>query len=156
MDSVGPAFCAFPGLNSSGSQELDGCSLPECSEPYPLHGPSLSLHAPVGCKWLVSVLRSWILAVTLQPQPSRWMSTIQNLRKSLVRDWRPVCSLVGGAVSGAEFAPFPSPLPSDSSGDGPVHSRLALLWNCSVPLFCKWPAVCSGRLIFSLSCYPTV
>ena len=37
------------------------------------------------------------------------MLTIQNLRKSLVRNWRPVCSLVGGAVSGAEFAPFPSP-----------------------------------------------
>ena len=24
-------------------------------------------------------------------------------------------------------------------------------WTCSVPLFCEWPAVCSGRLIFSLS-----
>ena len=49
-------------------------------------------------------------------QPSQWMSTIQNLRKSLVRNWKPVCSLVGGAVSGAEFAPFPSPLPHASSG----------------------------------------
>ena len=29
--------------------------------------------------------------------------------------------------------------------------RLALLWNSSVPLFCEWPAVCSSRLIFSLS-----
>ena len=36
-------------------------------------------------------------------------------------------------------------------GDGPVRRRLALLWNCSVPLFCEWPAVYSGRLIFSLS-----
>ena len=27
-DSVGPAFCAFPGRSSSGSQELDGCTLP--------------------------------------------------------------------------------------------------------------------------------
>ena len=44
------------------------------------------------------------------------MSAIQNLRKSLVRDWKPVCSLVGGAVSGAEFAPFPSPLPPASGG----------------------------------------
>ena len=42
------------------------------------------------------------------------MSTIQNLRKSLVRNWRPVCSVVGDAISGAEFAPFPSPLPPAS------------------------------------------
>ena len=28
---------------------------------------------------------------------------------------------------------------------------MALLWNCSVPLFCEWLAVCSGWLIFSLS-----
>ena len=27
-DSVGPAFCAFPGRSSSGSQELDGRTLP--------------------------------------------------------------------------------------------------------------------------------
>ena len=44
----------------------------------------------------------------------------------------------GGAISGAEFAPFPSPLPPASGGgwavplgDGPFR-RLALLWNCSV------------------------
>ena len=48
--------------------------------------------------------------------PSQQMSTIQNIRKSLVRDWKPVCSLVGDAVSGVEFAPFPSPLPPASSG----------------------------------------
>ena len=60
-----------------------------------------------------------------------------------------------GAVSGAEFAPFASPLPPASGGDGPVRSRLALLWNCSTPLFCERPAVCLvssyHRLIFSLS-----
>ena len=48
-----------------------------------------------------------------------------------------------GGFSGAEFAPFPSPLPPISSGDGPD-----LLWSFSVPLFCERPAVCSGRLIF--------
>ena len=32
-----------------------------------------------------------------------------------------------------------------------VHSRLAFLWTCSDPLFCEQPAVCSSRLIFSLS-----
>ena len=43
------------------------------------------------------------------------------------------------------------PLPSASGGAGPVRSLRALLWTCSVPLFCERPAVCSGRLIFSLS-----
>ena len=59
--------------------------------------------------------------------------------------------MVGDAVFGAEFAPFPCPLPPASGGAGLVHSRLALLWSCSDPLFCERPAVCSGRLIFSLS-----
>ena len=61
----------------------------------------------------------------------------------------PVCRVGGGGFSGAEFGPFPSPLPPTSSGDGP-----ALLWSFSVPLFCEPPAVCSGRLIFP--CSPTV
>ena len=79
------------------------------------------------------------------------MSNIQNLRESLDRNWRPVCSVGGGAFSGAEFAPFPSPLPPTSSGDGPVCHWLALLWSFSILLFCERPAVCSGRLIFSLA-----
>ena len=102
---------------------------------------------------LVSVLRSWSLA-----SPSWRMSTFQNLRESLVRNWRPVCSVGGDAVSGAEFAPFPSPCLLPPAGGGPVRSRLALLWDRSVlPLFCE-----SARSVFrlvnylSLSCYPTV
>ena len=47
--------------------------------------------------------------------------------------------------------PFLSPLPPASGGDGPVRHRLAVLWSCSLPLFCKRPAACSGRLIFSFS-----
>ena len=58
---------------------------------------------------------------------------------------------LGDAVLGAEPAPFLSPLPPASGGAGPVRSLRALLWTCSEPLFCEWPAVCSGRLIFSLS-----
>ena len=58
----------------------------------------------------------------------------------------PVCRVGGGGFSGAEFAPFPSPLPPSSSGDGP-----ALLCSFSVPLFCEPPAVCSSRLIFPCS-----
>ena len=48
------------------------------------------------------------------------------------------------------LSPTPCFLPL--ARDGLVR-RLALLWNCSVPLFCEWPAVCScsGWLIFSLS-----
>ena len=50
----------------------------------------------------------------------------------------------------------PSPWLLPPAGDRPVHSRLALLQNCSVlPLFCQQPAVYSvrafRRLIFSLS-----
>ena len=45
VDSVEPAFCAFPGQSSSGSQELDRRNLPGCGAPYPLRGPSLSFHA---------------------------------------------------------------------------------------------------------------
>ena len=56
----------------------------------------------------------------------------------------------GDAVLGAEFAPFPFPLPPAGRA-GPVRSRLALLWTCSDPLFCKWPAVWLAQLIFSLS-----
>ena len=64
-DSVGPAFCAFPSLSSSGRQELDRCTLPWCSAPSPLRGPSLSFRAPVGCVRLVSILESWPLTSTL-------------------------------------------------------------------------------------------
>ena len=56
-----------------------------------------------------------------------------------------------GVASLGLFAPFPSPLPPTSSGDGP-----ALLWGFSVPLFCEPPAVCSGRLIFSLAIGPVL
>ena len=44
VDSVVPAFCAFPGPSSSGSQELDKGTLPGCGVPSPLCGPSLSFH----------------------------------------------------------------------------------------------------------------
>ena len=53
---------------------------------------------------------------------------------------------------GPSLSLSPPPCLMPPAGDGPVWSQLALLWTCSVlPLFCKGPAVCSGRLIFSLS-----
>ena len=133
----------LPRLSGSGSQELDRHNRPGCSAPSPLRvpSPSRTSRLPVPC---------------VSQRPSQQMSTIQNLRKSLVRNWSPVCSAVGDAVLGAEPAPFPSLLRPASSGAGPVSSLRALLWTCSVPLFCERLAVCSGRLIFSLSCYPTV
>ena len=69
-------------------------------------------------------------------QPSWRMSTILNLRKSLVRSWKPVCPLVGGAVSGAKFAPFPSPLPPASSRGwaGPQPASSSLIFTQSFVL----------------------
>ena len=44
-DSVGPAFCAFPGLSSSGSQEPDKCTLPGAVHLLPSAAPaSVSTH----------------------------------------------------------------------------------------------------------------
>ena len=77
------------------------------------------------------------------------MSPIQNLRRSLVRKWRPVCSAVGAAVLGAEPAPHPPHCLLPPAGLGRSAAGY-LLWTCSVPLFCERLAVCLGRLIFSL------
>ena len=41
-DSAEPAFCAFPSRSSSGSQELDGRTLPGCGAPSPLRSHILS------------------------------------------------------------------------------------------------------------------
>ena len=130
----------LPRPSGSGSRELDGRPLPGCGTLSLLRSPSLSFRP-----------RRLVPAPCVSPRPSRRMSPIQNLRRSLIRNWRPVCSAVGAAVLGAESAPFPAPLPTASGGAGPVCSLRALLWTCSVPLFCERPAVCLGRLIFSLS-----
>ena len=57
----------------------------------------------------------------------------------------------GVASLGLSLPLSPPPCLLPPAGDGPVCRRLALLWNCSVPLFCEWLAVCSRLLIFSLS-----
>ena len=59
---------------------------------------------------------------------------------------RPVCRVGGGGFSGAQFAPFPLPLPPTSSGDG-----AALLWSFSVSLFCEPPAGVFRPVNFSLT-----
>ena len=126
--SVGPAFCAFPGPSSSGSQERDSTLSPGAARLIPSRVPACFR------------ARGWTLCLFWEAdfwlRPSRWMSTIQNLKKSLVRNWKPVCSLVRGALSGAEFARFrlwlAPAFPLLPAGDGPVCSRLTLLWYCSV------------------------
>ena len=98
-----------------------------------VHAPSpLRVPSPSPCAGRVH-------APCVSPRPSQQMSTIQNLRKSLVRNWEPVCSLVGGALSGAEFAPFPSPLPPASSRGwaGPQPASSSLVFSQSfVPKQC--------------------
>ena len=133
-DPVGPAFCAFPGPSSSGTQELEERILPGCDEPSPLRGPSLSFCAR---RLGVPCVCSGELVSSRDP-PGRYLSTIQNLRKSLVRNWKPVCSVVGDAVSRRSLPLSPPPCLLPPAGDGPVRSWLALLWNCSVlSLFCE-------------------
>ena len=89
----------------------------------------------------------WVLrAFSLRSPSARRVGSQEVFRWEL----GPVCRVRAGGFSGAEFAPFPSPLPPSSSGDG-----AALLWCFSVPLFCEPPAVCSGRSIF-LSLSPSL
>ena len=94
-----PAFCAFPVRAAQAARSLTGALSPPWSQPQ-------SPPAPVGC----------LRPVSCHDPPSRRMSTIQNLRRSLIRNWRPVCSAVGDAVLGAKPAPFPSPLPPAGLG----------------------------------------
>ena len=110
-DSAAPVFCAFPARAAQAARSLMGalssgvvCLLPS-TPPAPV---------PAGrvCAPCVSLRPSWR------------MSTIQNLRKTLVKNWRPVCSVLGDAVLRAEPALFPSPLPPAFGRAGPV-SRLA-------------------------------
>ena len=91
-----PAFCAFPVRAAQAARSLTGALSPRCGAPSALRIPSPSPRPR-----------------RVLPRPSRWMSAIQNLRRSLIRDWRPVCSALGAAVLGAE--PAPSPLPPASS-----------------------------------------
>ena len=106
-------FLCLPHQSGSGSQELDGRTLPGCGGAFspPRSQPQFS-PVPVGCVRLlpsappapVPAHAGWVPVPCVSPQPSRG-----NLRRSLVRNWRPVCSVVGDVVLGAEPAPFPYP-----------------------------------------------
>ena len=149
-------FC-LPRPSSSGSQELDGHTPPgvQSASSPPRSQPQFP-RAPVWC----TLCPFWEADFWLRP--SQQMSTIQSLRKSLVRNWKPVCSLVGDAVSGAVFAPLPSSLPPVSSGGwaGPplASSSLELLSPSFV--LRRGDSMFGWRFSpvnsLSLSCYPTV
>ena len=96
----------------------------------PLQSQPQFLCAPFGC----TLCPFWEADFSLRP--SSQMLTIQNLRKSLVRSWKPVCHLVRDANSGAEFSPFPSALPP-ASGRGwasPQPASFSLLFAQSFVL----------------------
>ena len=119
---LGLRFVPSPAPAAQAARSLTGALSPGFGAPSPLVSVHLLPSAAISAH--ASGVRAPCVCslegAGLWPRPSRWMSTIQNLRKSLVRNWRPLCSLVGGAVFGAKFAPFPYPLPPASGGDGPV------------------------------------
>ena len=82
---------------------------------------------------LVSLLGSWFLAATLP--------VVVNHPESQ-GVFKPVCSLVGDAVSGLSFPLSPPRCLLPLAGDGSVRSRLALLWYSLSPLF--WERVGSA------------
>ena len=134
---------------------------PQVQGALPLCGPSLSF--PV-CWSGAPCVSSGVLDSSCDPPGRCRPSRIS--RKSLVRSWKPVCSLVGGAISGAEFVPFPSPVPRSSGGEWAGPKQLYLLWDHSalrsgnqwvVPKFRAFPnLILSLLLSHSLSCYLTL
>ena len=67
----------------------------------------------------------------------------------MVSNWEPAHSLVEYAVSGARTGAAPcipalvvASLPLPPSGEGLVHSLLALLWYLLDPLFCEQARLC--------------
>ena len=158
LTRLGLRFVPSP-AKRSGSQELDKPLSPGAVRLIPSAAPALvSTHtsrvrAPCVCSW----------ELASKPRPSWLMSTIQNLRKSLVRNWRAVCSVVGDATSGAEFAPFPSPLPPSFgggwAGPQPASSSLELLSPFALRMAGSvfGPVnLLSLLLSHSLSCYLTL
>ena len=123
-DSVGPAFRAFP------AEQL--------GQPGACGAHSLQVQRALSPPRPQPQFPGALVGGTLCPfrEADFWLRAIQNLRKSWVRSWEPVCRLVGDAVSGDEFAPFPSPLPLASSGGwaGPPPASSSLVFAQSFVL----------------------
>ena len=75
-------------------------------------------------------------------------------QEDLVSNWEPAHSLVEDAGSGTEIAPRLPVLTAArlpvclQRGDGPVRSRLALLWYSLSPLFCEQARQCLTLELF--------
>ena len=91
-------FLRLPRPSGSGSQGLAGRSLPGCVRLLPFAAPAS-----------VSTCARRVPAPCVSPRPSRRVWTIQNLRTSLNRDWRPACSAVGARSSGPSLPLSPPP-----------------------------------------------
>ena len=98
----------------------------------------------------VSPLGSWSLAVTLLADVNH-----PGSQEDLVSNWEPAQSLVEDAISGAEIAPC---LPALAvahlplcfwCGEGPVCSRLALLWYSLNSLFSEQARLCLRLELFT-------
>ena len=129
----------LPCQSGSGSQELDGRTLPGCGTPSTLVPSSSPRPRQMGTCALC-------LAETLP-------ADVDHPESQEVFDYKLEACLQCGRGCGpwGRVCPFPLPVPPASGRAGPVHCRLALPCTCSDPLFCKRPAVCSGWLIFCLS-----
>ena len=132
-DSVAPAFCAFPSGAAQAARSLTGALSPvRCAFSPPPSQPQF-------------LRASWVrapCACSQELRPSRRMLTIQTLRKSLVRNWRPGCSLVGVPSLGPSLplSPPPGLLPPSCGGWAgplPVSSSLELLSPSFVPKQCR-------------------
>ena len=149
-DSVGPLFCALPRseqLSRPGAwrvhiPQVGRCVLsPPQSQPLGFLGEQQehSLRCVV-CLWGADL---WL-------QPSWWMSTVQDPRKTWLTTGNLFAVWYGRpeATSGAEFAPsgsgchLPASLPL--AGDWLVCCGLALLWHSLSPLFCEWASSALG------------
>ena len=144
-------FLRLPRPSGSGSQGLAGRTLPGCGAPSPLRGPSLSFHPR-----LSGARARRVPAPCVSPRPSRRVWTIQNLRRSLNRDWRPACSAVGARSSGPSLPLSSTPClqsPRGWAGPQPAGSSLHLLG----PFVLRTAESVFGLVNFlSLFCCPTV
>ncbi|CAM9420388.1 unnamed protein product [Rangifer tarandus platyrhynchus] len=95
----------LPSSGSSGSQELDGRTLPVCDVPSPLHGPSLSF-----CP-----RQSGVCALCLAETVP---ADVDHPESQEVSVWRPVCSFVGVPSLGPSLALSPPPCLLPPAGMG--------------------------------------
>ena len=123
VDLVGPAFCAFPAGAAQVARSLTGALSPCAVRLIPSAVPA-SVSTQAGWVHLVSALGSWSLAATL-PADVNHPESQEVFAKKLG-----TCLQFGRGCRLSPLSPPPCLLPP--AGHGPVHCRLALLWNCSV------------------------